>query len=295
MTSIPPPSVDDERDPRPRPATRQAPATRGAAAWPWWSSFAVLFGAFVTLNIVGLIVAAASGNTKTLTDPSPALNRVLTGLQEIVFIGAAVGMAYILGRPTAADFGLVRPPRIGRAVRILVLVGVGFYAFGAAWSTALGLHEKQDLPERLGTNGPTLSVIGVIVLITVFAPLAEEILFRGYIYGALRNLRGIWPAAIVTGTLFGLVHAGSAPVGFLVPLGVFGFGLCLLREFGGSLYPCMALHALNNSIALGATLHYGWQIPVMMVGSVIAVLVLAALLARLLGREDIGAAPVPAT
>jgi membrane protease YdiL (CAAX protease family) len=295
VTSIPPPSVDDERDPRPRPATRQPSATRGAAGWPWWSSFAVLFGAFVTLNIIGIVVAAASGDAKTLTDPSPALNRVLTGVQELVFIGAAVGMACLLGRPTAADFGLVRPPRIGRALRILALVGVGFYAFGAAWSAALGLHEKQDLPDRLGANGPTLAVIGVIVLITVFAPLAEEILFRGYIYAALRNLRGIWPAAIVTGILFGLVHAGSAPVGFLVPLGVFGFGLCLLREFGGSLYPCMALHALNNSIALGFTLHYDWQIPVMMVGSVIAVLALATLLARLLGREDIGAAPVPAT
>jgi membrane protease YdiL (CAAX protease family) len=284
VTSIPPPSVDDERDPRPRPATRQAPATRGAAAWPWWSSFAVLFGAFTTVSIVAAIVAVASGDAKTLSDPSPGVNLVITVFQDLVFIGAAIGMAFLIGRPTAADFGLVRPPRIGNAIRLL-LAGV----------SVLDLHETQELPERLGADGSTLNALGVIVLITVLAPLAEEILFRAYIYGSLRNLRGIWPAAIVTGILFGAVHAGSAPVGFLVPLGVFGVLLCLLREFSGSLYPCMALHALNNSIALGSTLHYGWQIPVMMVGSVIAVLALAALLARLLGREDIGAAPVPAT
>ena len=294
MTSIPPPSVD-ERDPRPRPATRQAPATRGAAAWPWWSSFAVLFGAFTTVSIVAAIVAVASGDAKALSDPSPGVNLVITVFQDLVFIGAALGMAFLISRPTAADFGLVRPPQIGKAIRFLFGAWGAFFAFGAAWVSVLALHEKQELPERLGADGSTLNALGVIVLITVLAPLAEEILFRGYIYGSLRNLRGIWPAAIVTGILFGAVHAGSAPVGFLVPLGVFGFLLCLLREFGGSLYPCMALHALNNSIALGSTLHYDWQIPVMMVGSVIAVLALAALLARLLGREDTGAAPLPAT
>lgn len=294
MTSIPPPSVDDERHPPPRPATRQPNATRGAAGWPWWSSFAVLFSAFATVSIVAAIVAVASGDAKTLSDPSPGVNLVITVFQDLVFIGAAIGMAFLIGRPTAADFGLVRPPRIGKALRVLLAVWGGFFAFGAAWVSALNLHEKQELPERLGADGSTLNALGVIVLITVLAPLAEEILFRGYIYGSLRNLRGVWPAAIVTGVLFGLVHAGSAPAGFLVPLGIFGFGLCLLREFGGSLYPCMALHALNNSIALGSTLHYDWQIPVMMVGSVVAVLALATLLARLLGGGDVAAAPAPA-
>ncbi len=294
MTSIPPPSVD-ERDPPPRPATRHEPATRGAAGWPWWSSFAVLFAAFATVSIVAAIVAVASGNATTLSDPSPGVNLVITVFQDLIFIGAAIGMAFLIGRPTAGDFGLVRPPRTGRALRLLLAVWGGFFVFGAAWVSALNLHEKQELPERLGADGSTLNVLAVIVLITVLAPLAEEILFRGYIFGSLRNLRGIWPAAIMTGVLFGAVHAGSAPVGFLVPLGVFGFGLCLLREFGGSLYPCIALHALNNSIALGSTLHYDWQIPAMMIGSVIAALALAALLARVLGREDTATAPVPAT
>ena len=40
---------------------------------------------------------------------------------------------------------------------------------------------------------------------------------------------------------------------FLVPLGVFGALLCLLYHRTGSLLPCMALHALNNSLALGVS------------------------------------------
>jgi membrane protease YdiL (CAAX protease family) len=97
------------------------------------------------------------------------------------------------------------------------------------------------------------------------APLAEEFFFRGFVFGALRrwhvNLRGhdlgTWAAAVVTGLLFGLVHVGSTSVQYLPPLAFFGFVLCLVRWRTGSLYPCMALHSVNNSIALGvAQLHW---------------------------------------
>ena len=95
------------------------------------------------------------------------------------------------------------------------------------------------------------------------------------------------------GALFGLIHVGSAPVGYLVPLAFFGFGLCLLYERTGSLYPSIALHALNNSIALGANLDWSWQIPAMMVGSTLGALACAWLLARLIG-ERVPAAPASA-
>jgi membrane protease YdiL (CAAX protease family) len=34
--------------------------------------------------------------------------------------------------------------------------------------------------------------------------------------------------------------------------------LCIVRWKTGSLYPCMALHSLNNSVALAANEHLGW-------------------------------------
>ncbi len=48
---------------------------------------------------------------------------------------------------------------------------------------------------------------------------------------------------------------------------MFGFGLCLLYWRTGSLYPCIALHALNNSLAFGVSQKWDWQIPLVMVGS----------------------------
>ena len=48
------------------------------------------------------------------------------------------------------------------------------------------------------------------------------------------------------------MHVGSAPVLDLVPLAVLGFGLCLLYRYTGSLYPCIAAHSLNNSLAFAS-------------------------------------------
>ena len=54
-----------------------------------------------------------------------------------------------------------------------------------------------------------------------------------------------------TGVVFGLGHAaGAAPIQ-LIALGAFGVGLCLLYWRTQSIIPCMALHALNNSITFG--------------------------------------------
>ena len=85
---------------------------------------------------------------------------------------------------------------------------------------------------------------------------------------------GTWIAAIITGLLFGLAHSGSAPGRYLVPLGFLGFVLCLVRWRTGSLYPCIALHSLNNALALGVG-QLNWnagQVLALVAGSVAVVL-----------------------
>jgi membrane protease YdiL (CAAX protease family) len=76
------------------------------------------------------------------------------------------------------------------------------------------------------------------------------------------------------------VHAGSAPVVDLVPLAALGFALCVLYRYTGSLYPCIAAHALNNSFAFGELEGWGWQTPVLMGASLAAIALLALTLRR---------------
>jgi uncharacterized protein len=80
----------------------------------------------------------------------------------------------------------------------------------------------------------------------------EEFFFRGFMFGVfVRRMPLVW-AALLDGLVFGLGHAPAAPIQLLA-LGVFGVGLCLLYWRTQSIIPCMALHALNNSITFGVT------------------------------------------
>jgi membrane protease YdiL (CAAX protease family) len=264
---------------------------RGRAGWPPWLSIAAFAAGFGVTIVLGIVVIIG-GSVFGVSENAPGLNIGLTLVQNAALVGAAYGFAAMSGRPSAADFGL-RPTRFWRTIGVLVLVWIGFLLVSWIWSVVVGLDEQQSLPDELGADGPLPNVLAVVVLITVIAPLGEELFFRGFFFGSLRNWRGPWLAAVLTGVVFGLIHAGSAPVGYLVPLAFFGFGLCLLYHFSGSLYPCIALHALNNSIALGAAMHWSWQIPAMMVGSVIVALLVASGLARALGDRAAGLVPAP--
>ena len=179
-------------------------------------------------------------------------------------------------RPRPWHFGL-RRTRLGPAIGWSLVAWLGFYAFTAAFVAALGLHPKEDsLPEELGVEGSAVALVAVAFLVAVVAPVAEEFFFRGFFFGALRNWRGLWPAAVLTGLVFGAIHAGSSDVAYLVPLAVFGLALCLLYARTRSLYPCIGLHCANNSVAFGVTQDWTWEIPVLVAAS-IALIALGAL------------------
>ncbi len=302
MSNVPPQFQPDPSAPPPAPAPAPGPPEpheqSGRTRWPPWLSiagFAAGYGTTIVLGLVVIVIAGAFGaSTK---DPPPGINIGLTVGQNLALVAAAYFFAMLSGRPAAADFGL-RPAPLWRSVRMLVAVWIGFFVLSAIWAAALSLDERQTLPDELGANGSLLNALLVIGLVTVIAPIGEELFFRGFFFGALRNWRGPILAALLSGGLFGLVHAGSAPIGYLVPLAIFGVGLCLLYELTGSLYPSIALHALNNSIALGVNLDYGAGIIVaMMAGSTIAALLCARLLARVIGQRRPGppvSAPAPA-
>ena len=290
MTNIPPPSLDEREPPpqAPQRATGAPPgARRGAASWPPWIGAAALVAALVAVVIDGGGIDIARNPDGG--DIPPGALQTTTYIQDIVFIATALIFAGFTARPTAADFGLV-PTRVWRAVGLALAVGVGFYVLSAIWIAATGADASDDVSD-LGVDDSTLLLVTGSILLTVLAPVAEEVLFRGLVFRGLRNWKNLWPAALLTGALFGLIHVGSSPVAFLVPLAIFGVGLCLLYERTGSLYPCIALHSVNNTLAFGVLEGWDWQIPLMMVAAPIASLALARLLALIVGHGRRAAAP----
>lgn len=252
--------------------------------WPVWTGFAALFGALVLAAVGGLIVdipAIAAGVKISSSHTPPGLELADTVVQDVAFVLTVVLFAQLGGRAVRSwQFGLCPTPA-RRAAGLVVLTILAFLLFSVIWAAAVNVP-KEKLLEQLGTNQTTLLLALSALLTTVIAPISEEILFRGYIFAALSKWKGWLPAAAITGVLFGGVHAGSAPVADLIPLALLGFALCALYRRTGSLYPCIAAHSLNNSLAFGVLEKWGWQIPLLMFAALVTI-GLAALIARQVG------------
>jgi len=79
----------------------------------------------------------------------------------------------------------------------------------------------------------------------VWAPLCEELVFRGALY---RHLRGWMPsllAALVSATVFAFMHSYGALL--TPPLIALGFAFAMMREWRGSIFASMTAHALHNA------------------------------------------------
>ena len=259
--SIPPPSFDVA--PELPEGVERPPPPEGPRWKPWmaWAALVAAFGGALFGALVIGVIGSAAGSS--FAHPSPAVSISATIVQDLAFIGAALLFASISARPLPAQFGL-RPTRFWPAVGWMAAAFAAFYVFTLVWVAILGVSpDDTKLPDELGVKDSTYALLAVAFLVAVVAPMAEEFFFRGFFYGALRNWKGPWPAAVLTGLVFGSIHVGSAEAAFLLPLGFFGFSLCLLRERTGSLYPGIALHCMNNSLAFGVSQHWGWEIPVL--------------------------------
>ncbi len=256
---------------------------RAADEPPWriWTAPAAVglglaFGALASI----VVAAVAQAGGSSFSHPTAAVNIIGNVLFDLAFVAAALYFARLQSRPRAADFGFRRTP-LRLAGAAVLLATVGYYVLTAAYSAILGLHGSEPLPTSLGVGKSTAADVAVVAFVCVIAPIAEELFFRGFFFGALRRWRvvvggrniGTLIAAVLTAILFGLAHAGSAAPKYLIPLALLGFILCLVRWRTRSLYPCMVLHSFNNSLALGVN-QFHWslgEILAVMIGSLLVI------------------------
>lgn len=145
----------------------------------------------------------------------------------------------LLGAPTFVDIGLAP---IGYAI---------YLALAAIFSQLMSMlfqwfnsNESQDVGFTTSLEGFD-RIIAVISLVFI-APIAEEVIFRGWLYGKLRNRIKLPLAIIITSLLFAILH-GQWNVG--VSVFALSLVLCGLREVTGTIWSGMILHMLSNGIA----------------------------------------------
>jgi membrane protease YdiL (CAAX protease family) len=274
------------------PAAPRPPSAADVPPWPAWTAPAGLALGFAIGGLATLfveIIAQAGG--ASVKHPPPAVSIVGDVVFDLGFVAAALYLASLRGFPGTAAFGF-RRVGVWLGVRTVVIAAVSYYILTAVYSTVFALHGSDKLPSELGAEHSTAALVAASIFVCVIAPIAEEFFFRGFLFGALRQMRipiagrdiGTWVAAIITGILFGLAHLGSASLQYLIPLGFLGFVLCLIRWRTGSLYPCMALHGANNALALGVN-QLNWN-AIEIVGLVLASWALIAAIAGPIGWRN---------
>ncbi len=213
------------------------------ANWgPWAGIFGVLAALFVglILGVPGLFFT--EGPKDELTT---AGNIIVQAATELGFLSVPIALALIRGakgpREVLDRLGVRRFQ--ASAFGWMALAFVLYLAFTIFYSLVITEPKQKDIAESFG---PT--VIQVL-LIVIAAPIAEETCFRGMLFGGLRTKLPRLAAALITGLIFGGLHALTG-VSAVPPLIVFGFLLALLYEKTGSIVPGILLHMLNNSIAL---------------------------------------------
>jgi membrane protease YdiL (CAAX protease family) len=243
---------------------------------PWSALWALVIalGALVAGGIVSAVAIAIRNAATTppvhqagvvgvaLHGVPPVVTCAGTLAQDLALVGGAVLVAAAAagGRVSLGQFGLRPAARAGVAAGLVAAGYLLFLVLSAAWSSALHITDHESVPIELGTRDSSLALLGAGLLVCVIAPVCEELFFRGFLFGALRRY-GLVVATLMTGLAFGAAHVASAPLGFIVPLAALGMILCLVYERTGSLYPGMALHALNNAIAFGIGDGRVWLIP----------------------------------
>lgn len=107
--------------------------------------------------------------------------------------------------------------------------------------------EAQDIVLYFLNNPGWKERLALIIMAVIVAPIAEEFLFRGYLYGVLRHFAGRLPAILLTSLLFAAVHLHAPSFLGLALLAVI---LSLLYEQTGSLWANICVHATFNALSI---------------------------------------------
>lgn len=108
---------------------------------------------------------------------------------------------------------------------------------------------RQGIVELFSNSQLLEQRVIIIVLAVVIAPIAEEFVFRFFLYGVVRRYVGRTIALILSALLFAVVHAHLPS---LAPLFVLGSCFTLAYEWSGSLLVSMTMHAIFNALTLTA-------------------------------------------
>jgi membrane protease YdiL (CAAX protease family) len=172
-----------------------------------------------------------------------------TGALVLVAFSIAGAVTYALMRSVYAKAKTQGVPRIFGENNSPLSGIAGGLAAAAVAMVYLSVIRSTGMLEEAARDSQSYVKLGlwVVPLAVIAAPIFEEFIFRGLIYGGLRRSFGIWPATLASAAVFAIVHPPLA----VVPVFVLGVCTALVYERTRSLLAPMIVHAVYNACVIG--------------------------------------------
>ena len=219
---------------------------------------AVVAGLLATLLTSGILSGPHAESTtakaaEAASEMAQLGSVVSTVTMDLMLVALVVGFLRVLrDRDPAELFGLRRMPLKQAFITAVVWV---VPALLVVWAVSAGAASMlkgvwpdlgpQSTVEVLETSKSPLVKFALSITAVVVAPLAEEILFRGFLFGVIKRYTDTYFAALVSALLFASVHMH---VGFFLPLFALGVIFAMAYEATGCLLVSILMHALFNGV-----------------------------------------------
>lgn len=178
-----------------------------------------------------------------------AVIRDFFGLQTL-FLGLSVLAWMRWVRPTPLSiFG--KPKSLGKEIGWGLLFGIGtvfangFTSFAVQMFGRLLLGHRPTLPDTGNPHG-ALEIVLFGIVVVIGAPLAEELFFRGFVYGGLRRWLIPKYAVPISALAFGLAHLYLLKIPSMFVVGLI---FAIIYEKRCNLAPTIVAHLVNNAVA----------------------------------------------
>jgi membrane protease YdiL (CAAX protease family) len=221
-----------------------APKTIGVG----WIVLGIVMAILVVPAILGGIAFVVAGDPDSDAAAIVAQAAFAAGLIATPFVICRIeGVA-----PAARRLGLRTFKLLSGIGWTLAAYGI-FIAAAGIFSLFFATDSEQQVLQDIGAEKDTAMLVALGILVVGVAPIAEEIFFRGFLFGGLRGRLSFWPAALISGIFFGAIHILGGSWQAVVLLSVFGTLLAFLYERTGSLGPPIIMHMFQNAIAFYVT------------------------------------------
>lgn len=219
----------------------------------WLASVILTFGIPLIFSAIYLIaVIARTGQTPSLKtlDQDPAFYRInifATFPAHLLILAICWRVVTSRGsRPFLQTLGWEWHPRFKWFHAIVVAI----LMLGVALLCERFLpHHETDFERILKMSG-YLGRLMIVVMAVATAPLVEEVVYRGVLYGGIEKSAGKLTAILIVTLLFALVHVPQyqESVASIVAILSLSLALTSLRAWTGKLLPCVATHLVYNAI-----------------------------------------------